>query len=110
MRAIIGIDVGTTHIKSLLFDEQGRAVRQEKQSTPLSCDGTGSVYRPEQIWGIVESQLESLLKTDAQVMGISITGMAEAGLIVNRKTGREASAILPWFDGRTRALSRELDP
>lgn len=110
MRAIIGIDVGTTHIKSLLFDEQGRAVRQEKQSTPLSHDGTGSVYRPEQIWGIVESQLESLLKTNAQVMGISITGMAEAGLIVNRKTGREASAILPWFDGRTRALSRELDP
>lgn len=111
MRTIIGIDVGTTHIKSLLFSEQGRVIRQEKQKTPLSDDGKGSVYRPEEIWKTVESQLRCLLQYGGgRVMGISITGMAEAGLIVNRSTGREESAILPWFDGRTQKLAQELDP
>lgn len=111
MRTIIGIDVGTTHIKSLLFSEQGRVIRQEKQKTPLSDDGKGSVYRPEEIWKTVESQLRCLLQYGGgRVMGISITGMAEAGLIVNRSTGREESVILPWFDGRTQKLAQELDP
>ena len=110
MRTIIGIDVGTTHIKSLLFSEQGRVIRQEKQKTPLFGDGKGSVYRPEEIWETVKSQLGRLLEYDGQVAGISITGMAEAGLIVNRRTGREESVILPWFDGRTRELAKKLDP
>lgn len=110
MRAIIGIDIGTTHIKSLLFNEQGRVIHQEKQKTPVSHDDKGSVYLPEEVWKTVERQLHALLQTDADVIGISITGMAEAGLIVNRRTGREESAILPWFDGRTQALAQKLDP
>lgn len=111
MDAVIGIDVGTTHMKAQLFDENGSKLRSEKEATPLDSDGYGSVYRPERVWEIVRSQLESLLACQGvHVVGISITGMAEAGLIVDRRTGKEKTEILPWFDGRTRELAGREDP
>lgn len=110
MRAVIGIDVGTTHIKSILFDENGTVLAQEKQRTPLSKDEYGSVYKPSEIWKTVEGQLKSLCRIRIPVVGISITGMAEAGLIVNRRTKRECTVILPWFDGRSRRLSDGMSP
>lgn len=106
MRTVIGIDIGTTHIKSILFDEDGRPLSEEKAETPVRQDGTGSIYRPEEIWRIVSGQLKShLLTGKGTTAGISITGMAEAGLIINRRTGKEETDIIPWFDRRTCALA-----
>lgn len=110
MRAVIGIDVGTTHIKSILFDENGTVLAQEKRTTPLSKDENGSIYEPLEIWNVVEEQLKNLCRTGIAVSGISITGMAEAGLIVDRETKTEKTVILPWFDGRTRELADKMSP
>ena len=110
MRAVIGIDVGTTHIKSILFDENGTVLAQEKRTTPLSKDENGSIYEPLEIWNAVEEQLKNLCRTGIAVSGISITGMAEAGLIVDRETKTEKTVILPWFDGRTRELADKMSP
>lgn len=106
MHAVIGIDLGTTSIKSILFSKEGKTLREEKADTPLSSDAYGSIYRPEAIWEVVKGQLEKLVAAeDAGIDGIAVTGMAEAGLIVNRKTGREATDILPWFERRTQPLA-----
>lgn len=105
---IIGIDMGTTHIKSVLFDHAGRIIGIEKEVTPVSKDQWGDVYRPDVIWGIVKEQMTRLCApAKGQVKGISITGMAEAGLIVNRRTGIEETDILPWFDKRTVGLAKQ---
>lgn len=102
MHTVIGIDIGTTHIKSILFAADGRALLEQKTATPLVPDDWGSVYRPQEIWHIVRRQLTELCRKAMEpVDGISITGMAEAGLIVNRLTGQEETDILPWFDRRT---------
>lgn len=106
MRGIIGLDVGTTHIKAILFSPEGEVIREEKNSTPLRSDACGSVYEPLEIWKIAESQLKRLcVYAQGNVDGISITGMAEAGLIVNVETGQEETDILPWFETRTAALA-----
>lgn len=106
MRGIIGLDVGTTHIKSILFSTQGEVIREEKNLTPIRSDACGSVYDPLEIWQIVKGQLKKLCAhAGGNVDGISITGMAEAGLIVNAKTGQEETNILPWFETRTAALA-----
>ncbi|WP_394925933.1 L-fuculokinase [uncultured Robinsoniella sp.] len=102
---IIGIDMGTTHIKSVLFDHAGSVIGMDKEKTPLHKDLWGDIYKPDVIWGIVKNQIAGLAATaKGQVQGISITGMAEAGLIVNRRTGMEETDILPWFDKRTVGL------
>lgn len=109
MHTVIGIDLGTTFIKSILFSESGNILQEKKTETPLSYDQYGSIYRPNDIWRIVKDQLDALISChDAQIDGISVTGMAEAGLILNRKTGREVTDILPWFERRTMQLSQNV--
>lgn len=47
----IGIDVGTTHMKAVIFDEAGTEVAKSIVDTPSSTDGEGQVvWDPEAIW------------------------------------------------------------
>lgn len=109
MNKVIGLDVGTTHIKSILFDEEGSILKEEKCKTPLVVKEEGSVYCPDEIIKIVECQLEELQRLCPETpIGISITGMAEAGLIVDSVSGEPMSEILPWFDKRTSALAQKM--
>ena len=111
MHTVIGIDVGTTHIKSILFAADGRVLQKAKAATPLAADDFGSIYKPGEIWEIVQGQLKSLCQqSEEPVGGISITGMAEAGLIIDRLTGEEKTDILPWFDKRTVGLADKALP
>jgi xylulokinase len=105
----IGIDIGTTHIKSAVFDHHGNMLELQRAVTPLDTDRYGDIYQPIKIYELVRNQLLGWFKCYRTVRGISITGMAEAGLIVNRRTGSEASMIIPWFDKRTVALSAQID-
>lgn len=103
---VIALDVGTTHVKAALFDETGRVLRMEKFPTPLSETAEGSVYRAEELWGAVRSQVEKLCGASPEKpLGIAVSGMAEAGLVVGKTAGEARTEILPWFDTRTRALA-----
>lgn len=133
MHAVIGIDLGTTSIKSILFSKQGDILQTEKTATPISSDRYGSIYRAADIWAAVKLQLEKLLSCQdtapkeaakapagagsqagpaacggIRIDGIAVTGMAEAGLILNRQEGREVTDILPWFERRTMRLSQRV--
>ena len=101
----IGIDIGTTHIKSAVFQEQGTLLGLAREATPAANDGYGQIYDPLKIYGIVKKQLKQWLEKYGPVQGISITGMSEAGLIINKAAGKEETPILPWFDQRTAELS-----
>ncbi len=101
----IGIDIGTTHIKSAVFHQRGELLALAREMTPVANDEYGSIYDPPKIYGIVKNQLRQWLEKYGPVQGISITGMAEAGLMVNKVTGKEETPILPWFDQRTAELS-----
>lgn len=107
----IGIDMGTTHIKTAVFTEAGREVKLIKRQTPVRQDAYGSVYDPEEFFQIAVQELNEgleALPADCLTAGISVTGMAEAGLIIDRRTGKEAGPILPWFDKRTGDLAADL--
>ena len=104
----IGVDLGTTHIKAAVFQEDGRLVRLLKTPTPLSEDSYGQIYDPVTMFDAVREQIHTLLVQYPKAAGISVTGMAEAGLIVNRLTGREETAIIPWFDRRTTTICNSL--
>ncbi len=111
MKYYIGIDMGTTHIKTAVFLEEGTLKLMLRAHTPQERDEYGVIYRPESLWGIVCGQLNealAMVSVRDEVMGISVTGMAEAGLIVDRRSGREETNIIPWFDKRTEELAGAL--
>jgi xylulokinase len=108
-RTVIALDLGTTSIKAILFGETGEILRTEKTPTPQPAGAEG--YRPEEIWSIAEAQLLRLTAASPErPAGIAVTGMAEAGLILERDGGRELTGILPWFSEEPRSLAESLSP
>lgn len=113
MKCVIGIDTGTTHLKAALISVDGQVQYIEKDVTPLCTCGTKSWYEPHQFYEMVKGQIQALAvkaagRKDLELCGICLTGMAEAGLVLDRHTGCEQTEILPWFDKRPEELPKHL--
>ncbi len=100
MKNILAIDIGTTNIKATLVQQDGLVLRSEFCKTPLSLDEYGSCYYPNEVFNKVEILMYEIGHNQS-ISAIILTGMAEAGIMLNRKTGLPISNIIPWFDTRT---------
>lgn len=105
-KLLLGLDMGTTHIKAAICDLYGR---QESLSICDSHviyeneDRSYSSFNPQEIKKSVYHVLSdaiSKLQGDYEIMGISVSSMAEAGLAVD-KYGTPLTNIITWFDHRT---------
>ncbi|HEY8392752.1 MAG TPA: FGGY family carbohydrate kinase [Capillibacterium sp.] len=103
---LIGIDLGTTHCKVGLFDEQGKLIllAKERTITHQSREGLFS-YAPEELWGQAYGMLKRVVAAapPEEIAAIGIASMAEAGLLVDKKTGQAKTPVVPWYDQRTMA-------
>lgn len=110
-RAMLGIDLGTTHCKAGLFRADGSVVRIAARPTPLGRDRGGHPYHEAAaLWdAVAEAVREATDGVDAvRVEAIGVAGMAEAGLLVDRHTGRPRTEIVPWFDPRSTAQAETI--
>lgn len=105
-----GIDIGTTHIKTGVVDSKGNLLALYKADTPLAqCEGR-KFYDPEGLYELVSSQVKQALGDYPELSGIGITGMAEAGLVLDRDTMEAQTDIIPWFDKCTLSLAEGTSP
>lgn len=107
MNYLIGIDVGTSATKTVLFEETGRVISSSSQEYPL--------YQPENGWAEQkpEDWKAAVLKTLAQVMkesgvdreevkGIGLSGQMH-GLVMLDEAGEVIRPSIIWCDQRTGA-------
>lgn len=106
MDAYIAVDFGTSHIKCAAFSPKGELLCRLREPVPVEQDDFGDVYAPQKVYGIVLAQLAELRRR-WNFLGIAVTGMSEAGLLVHRESGQEASVMLPWYSRRTETLAEE---
>ena len=111
MAILIGVDVGTTHLKAAAFTPDGVQVALAAVPTPTNRlpDG-GAEYDPEAIWaGVAACLAQVIAAAPGPVIGVGVASMAEAGVLVTAD-GRPAYPAIAWFDPRTQpqaeALSR----
>ncbi|CAM3626544.1 FGGY-family carbohydrate kinase [Marinicrinis lubricantis] len=98
---LLGIDIGTTHSKVGLFDEQGATIKVASRETMTHRHEEGyAFYDPEEIWGLIASAIQEVTGSvqAGEIKAIGITSMAEAGLLVDRDSGKPKSIFMPWFD------------
>jgi xylulokinase len=113
---LLGIDIGTTHIKAGLFEYDGTLVQLAIRSNQRSQTESGlTYYDPGEMWNVVTQLIKEVTSDqDSKVISIGITSMAESGLLLNPKTGEYHSHVIPWFDRRTEEIAsviqQELDP
>ncbi|MBN1908791.1 MAG: hypothetical protein JW818_03550, partial [Pirellulales bacterium] len=112
----LGFDLGTTNVKAIVVDDQGRIVASGSAPVARFCTPDGGVEQDiEQIWDATQSAIRQTVEAiDAgqiQAVGVSSQGGAVQLLDGNdRPQGR----VISWLDGRGRpydaALTGELGP
>ncbi|KKI90178.1 hypothetical protein WQ54_23530 [Bacillus sp. SA1-12] len=97
--AIIGIDIGTTHCKAGLFQENGEVIKIAVRPMVTHYDQEGNpFFQPEDVWKKIYECLDEVMSNrNVKVSVIGITSMAETGLLLDRETGRPKTAFIPWF-------------
>lgn len=110
---LVGIDVGSTRVKAHVFDLHGRELAGMHVATPWTRTATGAEADPADIYeaalGVTLSALA--LTPHARVVGIGVTGMAEAVALLGSASDAVAPTIA-WYDSRgdVEGLRREIGP
>jgi xylulokinase len=107
---LIGMDLGTTNLKGVLFTRDGAQVAAASRATPTQYRGAESAdYDPEEIWHAVQTILSELVKAcphpDA-IAGLAFASFGESSLAVDGE-GKPLAPAMAWFDSRVLGLLEE---
>ena len=107
MEHLLGLDIGTTHLKAGIFTTRGEPVAVKLAGTPSVNLGEGrAIYDPDELWNAVSgllTEITSRLESGDQVLSVAIASMGEAGLLVDAR-GKPLTPIIAWFDSRGKAV------
>ncbi|MBR4687637.1 MAG: hypothetical protein IKP01_04910, partial [Bacteroidales bacterium] len=112
MSYTIGVDLGSTNTKMIAVSDDGRILCERSHPTEVISVPTGGELDPKQIaidllHLISEVTAEVRSEYGEPLSGIGLTGMAEAGCLVDLN-GDPLTPILLWYDQRGGAEAEEL--
>lgn len=105
MDYLIGIDLGTTGVKVIAMDTEGKTAGSATEEYPLLTPGPGwAEQNPGEWWEAVKKSLRKLLRTSginpASIKGIGLTGQMHGAVFLDGNSEVLCPAIL-WCDQRT---------
>jgi xylulokinase len=112
---ILGLDIGTTSTKAVLFDLSGAELATAEHAYRLHTPQPGWVEQdPEALWQAVVHVLRAIVDgagygagARGHALPIALALAAQSGsLLPARRDGTPLWPILTWLDGRTEALVR----
>lgn len=112
MELLLGIDLGTSGTKTVLFDSNGRRLASHTVEYPLYQPKNGWAEQdPEDWWRAVQETVRTVLaKSGAKpedIRGIGIAGQMH-GLVMLDGQGQVLRKAILWCDGRTQAQCAEI--
>jgi len=112
MDYLVGIDLGSTNLKAIVYDTAGNAVARASRPTerfnPFPDHPQWAIWKPEQIWGGVSESLReavSQLDDPGRIRGVAVTGMGMDGVPLDRD-GRWLYPFISWHCPRTEPQHR----
>jgi sugar (pentulose or hexulose) kinase len=108
-RFYIGIDLGTTNIKAALYDQALQRVVSSSLPTQNPAASQAGQVDPAWLKSTVLRALHNCVKAmpKGKLNSIGISGMAEAGCLIDRRN-EAASSILLWYDRRGTRQAKEI--
>lgn len=106
----VGLDIGTTSSKAVVYDETGQQVASGRRATRWYVGRDGTEIDATQLRnGAFESLAEAVqsLPQSITIAGVGITSMGETGVLVDAH-GRPVAPALAWHDGRDHVEVDEL--
>ena len=107
MKTLLGVDVGTTSLKMVLFDENGNALKTVSKSYTLDSRGDRVEFDPEQYWEMFSVAYRQV-KEEYEVTALAIDTQCET-LIVTDENGKALYNAIVWLDNRATAEAEAID-
>lgn len=113
MKYVIGVDLGTSSVKTLLVDQQGEIKGEATASYPLIHERPGySEQNPEEWVNGTIASLQQLLQESGvspdDIEGVSFSGQMHGLVLLDEQNNVLRNAIL-WNDTRTTKECREIE-
>ena len=108
---LVGVDVGTSRVKAVAFDLAGSALASADRSTPWIRARGLTDMDPHEMARTVRDVAGRvcLAIDDCEIVGLGVTGMAEAGVLLDG-ADRPLAPIFAWHDprGDVEMVNREI--
>jgi sugar (pentulose or hexulose) kinase len=113
MAYLMGIDIGSTSIKAVVYDERGQMISEGSKPSERSflddTHKTWSVWEPQKIWQAVcdaTQQAMSKLTDKQSVLGVAVTGFGMDGLPISAD-GQSLYPFISWHCPRTNEIAEK---
>ncbi len=103
----LGIDFGTTSVKSVLFDEKLREIASSTEDYTVRASGNIVELEAEKYWSLLQNALSTVQKT-AAVDCLAIDTQCET-LILTDEDGVPVRDAIVWLDNRATEEAEEIN-
>ena len=112
MRYLIGIDLGTSGTKTVLFDEKGNVIASKTIEYPLYQARNGwAEQEPLDWWNAAKDTIKAVIAesgiSNADIAGVGISGQMH-GLVMLDENGEVLRRSIIWCDQRTAKECEEI--
>lgn len=112
MNYILGLDIGTSAVKALLMDENGKIVAENSENYPLFTPNSGwAEQNPKDWWQASQKVIKKLIFAsnidNTKIKAISFSGQMHSAVFLDENLEVIRPAIL-WSDTRTSAECDEI--
>ena len=104
-RIILGLDAGTTSVKTVAFDLDGRLASISRSSIRVQRSGNGQAEADmDDIWDAAAATIMAVVEElgDVDIVALGVTGQGDGAWLVDAD-GRPAAPAALWLDGRAHA-------
>lgn len=106
---LVGLDVGTTGTKAVVFSRAGKVVSSGRASTPWTTKQHGVETTADNLRAAAFEALEKALDgaPPGAIVGVGIASIAESGILLDRH-GESVAPVIAWHDRRDNVELAEL--
>ena len=112
MKYLLGVDLGTSGTKTVLFDEKGTVIASASREYPLIQPQNGWAEQDPESWyqAAIDTAAEVIKKSavsNEDIVGLGISGQMH-GLVMLDKDGKVLRNAILWCDARTSRQCEEI--
>ena len=112
MKYILGVDIGTSGTKTVLFDTTGAVIDSSTSEYPMYQPQNGWAEQdPTDWWNATVDTIKTVVEnsgiTSTDIVGIGLSGQMH-GLVMLDESGEVLRRSIIWCDGRTTEECREI--
>ena len=100
---LLGIDIGTSSVKTVLFDSVGNSVAVASEQYGLKRNGAHVEQNPQDYYWAIQKSISALRETRSAemdaIVGIGLTGQTPTDIFLDRE-GQPLMAGISWQDTR----------